>query len=384
MEVKVISKEAHKTRRQIAITIVSVMLLIALLFIYYFLTKPPRSVKAARPTGYSHILSIYGYKNQRLSKPVETAVGPKSNIYIADTFNHRVMVFSSNGRFIKKFGKKGKGKKQLYFPNSIAVDSRGVTYVAVSQLDKVVMFSPKGSVFWEIAVPSPQAITIVGNRLYIATKSGVMIGTNSGKLLTSFSSRGREKGKVDYITGIAISKGNIIVADSGNYRIQAFTKDGESLWTSGKPLKKGEATRNTKRKYSLPAGLATDSKGNIYVVDAFAGKVVVLDPKGRDLRSVGDWGREDGQFYYPAGISYLGNDRFVVADKFNNRVQIVRIALGILPLSEVSNLLSPIVFILILTPLLMILVWQWYRFRPVALQQANAKLEIGNELPKNK
>ena len=45
------------------------------------------------------------------------------------------------------------------------------------------------------------------------------------------------------------------------------------------------------------------------------------------MLTAGEWGGEDGQFYYPDGLAYLGGDRYAVADKFNGRVQVVRISL---------------------------------------------------------
>ena len=56
--------------------------------------------------------------------------------------------------------------------------------------------------------------------------------------------------------------------------------------------------------------------------------IFVVDPKnGKIVRQVGKVGDGDGQFMYPEGLAYLGGDRYAVADKFNERIQIVRIPL---------------------------------------------------------
>ncbi|MDP1809062.1 MAG: 6-bladed beta-propeller [Actinomycetota bacterium] len=365
MSVKAITREDLRNRRQIAIAIVLVVALIGLLAIYYLLTRPPRPVTASEGKGYTHLLSIYGNRTDRLSKPVETAVGPDGNIYVADTFKHRVVVFRQNGTFVTKFGKRGTGRGDLDFPNAIAVDKRGFVFVANKTKNKIVLFDKRGRVVWEINIPSPQAMTVVGTKLYVATPDRIMIGTTDGKLITSFGGRGRSKGKLDFITGIAVSKGRIVVADSGNYRVQAFNQDGEAVWVSGKPMAAGKGPRSLYRKYSLPAGLAADADGNIFMVDAFAGQIVVLNPDGRELMKIGTWGHDDGQFYYPSGISYIGNQQFAIADKFNNRVQVFRIAVTEGP-SVLLDALNPMVLIILLMLLMAVLVWQWYRRRPVA------------------
>ena len=63
----------------------------------------------------------------------------------------------------------------------------------------------------------------------------------------------------------------------------------------------------------------------LYFVDAFNGEIVIANKKGEEVEKVGDWGHDDGQFYYPGGIAYAGDRKFVIADKFNDRVQVVYI-----------------------------------------------------------
>ena len=48
---------------------------------------------------------------------------------MADTDNHRVEVFSSDGRFLQNWGTEGTGDGQFRFPRGIAVDPSGNVYV---------------------------------------------------------------------------------------------------------------------------------------------------------------------------------------------------------------------------------------------------------------
>ena len=47
------------------------------------------------------------------------------NVYVAETINHRVQVFDSNGRFLRKWGSEGSGDGQCNRPTGIAIDRAG-------------------------------------------------------------------------------------------------------------------------------------------------------------------------------------------------------------------------------------------------------------------
>jgi DNA-binding beta-propeller fold protein YncE len=52
------------------------------------------------------------------------------NIIVADRDNHRIQIFSSDGRFISKFGSKGDGEGQLNDPHGLALTPDGSICVA--------------------------------------------------------------------------------------------------------------------------------------------------------------------------------------------------------------------------------------------------------------
>ena len=308
------------------ILILSVILGVLVLF-YFLINRPPQPVEKAPTLGFQHILSIYGYRADRLARPTEVAVDSAKNIYVADTNNHRILVFDENGGYVRQFGRSGDEKGEIKYPSGIAVDKKKNVFVLSRRQNKMVIYNPKGKVIWEAMIPAPLTATIVDERIYVATDRGVMIGTTKGLMLSNFGKRGSAEGDVDHPTGIAVDdKGHVYVADSMNYRVQAFDKDGKSLWVVGKaPAKRSSGElKDDSRTFALPAGLTLGGDGNLYMVDAQTGEIVVLTTKGVRIGKFGDWGRDDGQFYYPAGISYMGDDLFVIADKFNDRVQVVR------------------------------------------------------------
>jgi DNA-binding beta-propeller fold protein YncE len=78
------------------------------------------------------------------------AVGPDGQVYVSDSGNGRVQVFTPQGRFIRQFGSYGSGKGQFLRPADLMADSAGNVYVADDQVETLAKFSPVGKVIWQI------------------------------------------------------------------------------------------------------------------------------------------------------------------------------------------------------------------------------------------
>jgi DNA-binding beta-propeller fold protein YncE len=74
--------------------------------------------------------------------------------------------------------------------------------------------------------------------------------------------------------------------------------------------------------FSRPKGVAVDSDGNIYVVDALFDNVQVFDREGQLLLAFGGPGQAAGQFWLPSEILIDKEDRIYVADTYNERIQV--------------------------------------------------------------
>jgi aldose sugar dehydrogenase len=90
----------------------------------------------------------YGNINGRLRSPEGIAVDPSSgNVYVADTVNNRIQVFSSNGTFISVWGKLGVFEENLRYPAGIAVDpSSGNVYVADTANNRISSFTSRSPI----------------------------------------------------------------------------------------------------------------------------------------------------------------------------------------------------------------------------------------------
>jgi len=99
------------------------------------------------------------------------------------------------------------------------------------------------------------------------------------------------------------TNGNILVADSGNHRIQIISGEGKSIGMFG-----GQG--NLDSQLSYPCGLSLDSDGNIIVADSGNKLVKVFSPKGKFVRKIG------GPGYFRCPVHCVQCDEYLIALDF--------------------------------------------------------------------
>lgn len=92
------------------------------------------------------LLKKWTFDDKDLKKPEAIDVDRAGNMYIADTYNHRVVVLSPAGNRIAVFGTKGQGETGLGWPQGIWVNPEGtMVYVADSNNGKTKLWRKKGT-----------------------------------------------------------------------------------------------------------------------------------------------------------------------------------------------------------------------------------------------
>ena len=105
---------------------------------------------------------------------------------------------------------------------------------------------------------------------------------------------------------------SIVVCDYYNYRIQEFYLDGRPPRVV---VKYTDGTR--------PMGIALCDNGDYIVTDDGKHRVLRIDHNGATKWAVGSEGSGRDQFMYPQGVCILLDGRVVVADRSNNRLQVL-------------------------------------------------------------
>ncbi|HVV73447.1 MAG TPA: NHL repeat-containing protein, partial [Verrucomicrobiae bacterium] len=108
-------------------------------------------------------------------------------VYVADSCNHRIQIFTGDGHFIRMYGKPGRGLGELSYPYDICVDSAGRQYVCEFGNSRIQVFDAED-----------HPMEIIGGP-------------------------GAEPGQFSNPWSLALdSAGDLYVADSQNHRVQKF------------------------------------------------------------------------------------------------------------------------------------------------------------------
>jgi len=122
------------------------------------------------------------------------------------------------------------------------------------------------------------------------------------------------------ITDIAKDKnGDLFMLSEATSKIYVYNAQGDFLYSFGQ---KG----GTLGKTSHPRGITIDNNRNlVYVVDYMRHTVLAYNLKGKFMFEFGGKGWSPGWFNYPTSVSVDKNGDVIVADLFNQRVQVLKI-----------------------------------------------------------
>jgi DNA-binding beta-propeller fold protein YncE len=190
------------------------------------------------------------------------------------------------------------------------------------QLQAAWVLGPSGDVEWQLQRPRGLAIAPDGS-LYVADSGGHRVYRLSpqGHLLASWGGfAGGENappGKFNEPWGLAVAPdGSVYVADTWNFRIQRFTRQGEFLDMWGSP-----GTGEILNALWGPRAVVVDEEGRVFVADTGNKRIVVFGPQGTPLAQMGGPGSRPGQFDEPVGLAIGPRGTLYVADTWNRRIQ---------------------------------------------------------------
>lgn len=196
--------------------------------------------------------------------PGGIATDKAGNVYVADTWNHRIQKFDSTGKFVGQWGGfisladpassgDASSNSKFYGPRGVTVGPDGNVYVSDTGNKRISVFDPSGKFIRQMSSNlTPDKIT-----------------SNY-----PFS----QPGEMNEPIGVAVdNSGNVYVADSLNKRIQKFDPSGKSVAQWPVP------GNNWDGGAYLEPFLVVDSSGNVYATAPTGQAVLEFSPSGQVL-----------------------------------------------------------------------------------------------------
>ncbi|MHB1404841.1 MAG: beta-propeller domain-containing protein [Desulfitobacteriaceae bacterium] len=308
-------------------------------------------------TGNSQLIKYHGYStyasvelhigtdrkaDKVFSESVGAAVDSAGNVYISDTFNHRIQKFDSNGNLLAKWGgNSGGGGPDAYgiyywqftTPKQVWYDKKfDDIYIADTGNNRIQVFSPDGTWlmnfgYYDLLLPMGVCTTSDGNIYAADTGHNRIVKYNAlGYYMYSFGSEGMGDGQFRQPSYIAAdSLDNIYVVDRVNNRVQKFDKYGNFItkWGTNGGVPKEDPLENWGEgdgDLFLPIGIAVDKDNNVWVSDSSNNRIQKFTNDGIFLEKIGIFSGTDGNFFSPWGIAFGNSGEMYVTDALLNRV----------------------------------------------------------------
>ncbi|MGA2890184.1 MAG: choice-of-anchor D domain-containing protein [Terracidiphilus sp.] len=197
-----------------------------------------------------------------LNHPYGVAVDGSGNVYIADSYNNRVLKETlSSGSYTESTVP----TSALYWPYGVAVDGSGNVYVADTSNNRVLMETLSAGSYTESTLPTsaayPSGVAVDGNgNVYIADTS------NNRVLMETFSAGGYTESTLSTSalnpSEITVDgRGIVYIVDSGTNTVLKEIPSAGSYTESTAPI------MNPIGYPPDPYGIAVDGSGNIYIVE---------------------------------------------------------------------------------------------------------------------
>ena len=253
-----------------------------------------------------------GTQEGNLKAPTGIAIDPKTNnIYIADNTGSCVKVYSKEGKFLLKIDHKDK----MLAPYGLCIDD-DLMYVTQTKSSSISLFRLDGTFLRKIGKSG-------SNEAEFLLPLGVTTDPDNGDVYVCDSGNNRIQvfnrnlvfkrtfgnGHLKRPRDININaNGEIIVLDSSLVCLHTFGKGGKHF---------DQVVHSSKNTLELtgvrePQFFALDHQGNAVISDAGNHSLCVFTMKGEQIKVIGGYGQEEGEFIHPQGIA-VGNDGRIVS-----------------------------------------------------------------------
>ena len=262
----------------------------------------------------------------QLLGPYGIAVDSKGLVYVADQKVGAIFIFNTATRDVRLI----RNGYEAHFGliNGLAMDDDDRLFVSDGKLHRVLIFDSKHEVTGQIneglVDPVGLAIDKQNRFLYVVDTQQdqvLVLDADSLKPLRRIGTGGKNHwlttpGDFGAPSNVALDKeGNVYVTDTMNNRVEIFDPDGNFISQFGKH---GDGPGYLAR----PKGIAIDCDGHIWIADSFQDRVQVFNREGQLLTYLGGHGHFPGQFEALIGIAIDKENRVFTTEQYPGRMQV--------------------------------------------------------------
>jgi predicted membrane-bound mannosyltransferase/sugar lactone lactonase YvrE len=294
------------------------------------------------------LLGSSGNLDGQLNAPRGLAIAPDGSLYVADSHNNRIEHFDSTGNILQNIGKISPGCPYATIPPKnvaigtfcepwgVAVSPDGKwLYVADTWNHRIQKFSTDGTPVKAWGIPEydpassgpfglwgPRGIVVDTQGHILVSDTGnkrIIIYDTEGNFISQVGSEGMGAGQFDEPVGMAIDNlGTLYVADTWNQRIQVFLPNSDrtiysasSQWT---------IADWTSQSLDNKPYLAVDRQGHLFATAPDLFRVLEFNTDGEIIHTWGGFGIAPVNIGLPSGIAVDDQGRVWVSDTANNRI----------------------------------------------------------------
>ena len=262
----------------------------------------------------------------QLIGPYGIAVDSKGLVYVADQKVGAVFIFNTQTHDTQMI--RNGFEAHFGWINGLAIDDDDRLFVSDGKMHRVLIFNAKHELESQIneGLVDPVGIALdTANRfLYVVDTQQdqvIVYDADTLKLLRRMGTGGKNHflttpGDFAAPQGVAVdADGNVYITDTLNNRVEIFDADGNFISWFGKHAD-GPGC------FARPKGIAIDADGHIWVADEMQDRLQVFNREGQLLTYIGQGhGELPGQFKAIVGVAIDKQNRVFTTEQFPGRLQ---------------------------------------------------------------
>ncbi len=261
----------------------------------------------------------------QMISPYGIAIDSKGLVYVADQKVGAVFIFNTDTRDVQLI--RNGYEAHFGLVNGLAIDDDDRLFVSDGKLHRVLVFDGKHQVINKIdeglVDPVGLAIDTENRYLYVVDTQQdqvIVFDADTLKLVRKIGTAGKNHwlttpGDFGAPSNVALDKDrNVYVTDTMNNRVEMFDADGKFIGMFGQH---GDGPGYLAR----PKGIAIDSDGHIWIADAYQDRVQVFNREGQLLTWIGGHGNFPGQFGALVGIAIDKQNHVFTSEQYPGRMQ---------------------------------------------------------------